>query len=225
MSSRSNLRAVVFDLDGTLIDSRQDIANSVNFALQRFGLDTLPAGTITRFVGDGALTLMERASGFAESDPRLRELHQVFREHYTAHPAVNTTLYPGVVETLALLRSHQCPSGTRLRLALCTNKPRKTTEAVLRLLALDSLLDLVTAADDFEFKKPHPQPLLSIAEQFELLPEQLMMVGDGPQDIECARAAGALAVGVTYGFKPDEMRAAGPHHVIDTFADVCTLLD
>lgn len=224
MNTISDVRAIVFDLDGTLIDSRQDIANSVNFALRQFGLEPLQTNTITQFVGDGALSLIERATGFSPTDPRLLQVHRAFRRHYTAHPVDNTTLYPGVSDTLAHLQQFRASNGTELKLALCTNKPRATTEEVLRLLELDSMLDLVTAADDFEHKKPHPEPLLFIAERFRLLPEQLMMVGDGPQDIECAKAAGAWAVGVAYGFKPDEMLAASPDHVIDTFGELSTLL-
>lgn len=215
----SSLRAVVFDLDGTLIDSRHDIAEAVNHTLVSSGRTALPLETVASFVGDGAITLIQRATGLETDDPELTRLHDRFRAYYTAHATEYTEVYPGVRETLVRL------SRTSLHVALCTNKPRQTTERVLDELELERFFDVVVCADDLPFKKPHPGPLLHIAERLAVHPSECVMVGDGPQDVLCGKAAGALTLGVTYGIKPaTEVAAAGPDALIHSIDEVWSFL-
>lgn len=212
------IRALVFDLDGTLIDSRRDIAQAVNYALSTDGREPLPEEVIATFVGDGAATLIARAANLPPESAELRALLNTFRAYYTAHATVHTKLYPTVLETLERLL--ESPYGV----ALCTNKPRQTTDRVLANLGLERYFDLTVCADDLPHKKPHPGPLLHIAHQLSTTPDHLVMIGDGPQDVECGRSAGARTVGVTYGIKPlAEVMGANPEVLIDSLDEVLRL--
>lgn len=212
------VRALVFDLDGTLIDSRRDITHAVNHVLVSSGRSPLPEAQIASYVGDGAFTLMQRATGLARLDPELAVLHAQFRAYYTAHPATHTLVYPSVRETLSSL------STSHYRVALCTNKPRATTDRVLDALELTRFFAVTVCADDLAHQKPHPEPLLHIAKTLQLQPHELAMIGDGPQDIECGKAAGAITVGVTYGIRPvTEVLASHPDHLVDSLGEVLEL--
>lgn len=219
MSPRTAVRCVVFDLDGTLIDSRLDIARAANHALSELGLPALPVERIASFVGDGAAALLARAAGVREDDALVRQLLTPFLDFYSAHPTAHTTFMPGARDTLAALRP-------RYSLAICTNKPRRTTDAVLATLDLVKLFAVVVAHGDLPQKKPDPAPLLHIAERLGLAPNELAMVGDGPQDIEAGRAAGAFTVGIKGGIIPFErLLAASPDVMLDSLGELPALLD
>jgi phosphoglycolate phosphatase len=208
---------VVFDLDGTLIDSREDIARAANTALGRLGFPLLPLETIAGFVGDGAARLLERAAGITPEDERLPRLYAEFIADYAAHPVVTTRVLPGVFQVLSALSAYP--------LALCTNKPRITTELVLRELGLEPHFRAVAAGDDLPRRKPDPLPLLHLAERLGVAPHELLMVGDGSQDIEAGRRAGARTVGLRHGIQPLEyMLAAEPDHVIESLLELPALL-
>lgn len=204
----SSVAAVVFDLDGTLIDSSGDIAQATNHALEQHGLRALSVDEVRGFVGDGSEALMARASGLAVSDPRFRPLMVDFYEFYKSHAIDKTTLLPHVTETLGSLSD--------LPLALCTNKPRATSEAVVRELGLARYFEVAVAAGDAEHVKPHPAPLQRVAELLGVDAAHLVMVGDGPQDIACARAVGARSIGLDTGvFVPVEtLRKSEPHALL-----------
>lgn len=216
---------LVLDLDGTLIDSRLDIAATVNHALLGTNRRALPVEVITGFIGDGALALMQRATGLAADDDELMRLHLMFRDYYAEHANVHTKPYPGVRSTLESLLLIRADSNQTLRLAVCTNKPKPATTAVLRDLDLERYFDAVQAADDTTRLKPHPEPLLRIAHEWNIAPGAMVMVGDGPQDIECGRRAGAVTVGVTYGMRTEqEVRQAQPDFLANTFPELLELL-
>lgn len=200
--------AVVFDLDGTLIDSRLDIAAAANHMLRTHDRRELGVDEICRHVGNGARYLVARVLGLDEDDPALDAPLDAFIDYYTAHAVEHTRLFPRAERVLDKLRP--------LPLALCTNKPRATTDATLEGLSLDGVFQIVVAGDDLPTKKPDPAPLLHIAKALGVPPAELVMVGDGPQDIESAHAAGARAVGVEGGILPREaLVAAGPDALID----------
>lgn len=180
---------VVFDLDGTLVDSREDIAQAANYCLAAAGLPPRTTAEIQAFIGDGSRLLLARASGLDAPDPRLDEMLERFFVYYTAHAVDHTQLLPGAREALAAL--------AHLPRALCTNKPRVTTLALLEGLGIDASFDAVVAAGDVPHHKPHPAPLLRASELLGVPSQRLVLVGDGPQDVECARAAGARSIGIT----------------------------
>jgi phosphoglycolate phosphatase len=208
---------VVFDLDGTLIDSRDDIARAANRALAALDFDELPLETIATFVGDGASKLLERAAGIDPDDARLPALYTAFIADYSAHPVVSTRVLPGVFEAFAELGGYP--------LALCTNKPRVTTDLVLRELGLAPYFRAVVAGDDLSRRKPDPLPIEHLAERLGLAPSELAVVGDGAQDIEAGRRAGARTIGLRHGIQPFErLLAARPDHVIESLVELPPLL-
>jgi phosphoglycolate phosphatase len=211
--SAHRLRGAVFDLDGTLIDSRGDIAAACLHALLTHGFSALPEAELLSYVGDGARPLLSRAARIEPSDPRLDALYASFIAYYQAHPVVHTRLCPGAESALAELSS--------LSLALCTNKPRVTTELVLAALGWSRLFQVVVAGGDLPKSKPDPFPILHIAERLGHRPDELVMVGDGAQDILSGRSAGALTVGVRGGIQPIErLLASEPELLLDSLAEL-----
>jgi phosphoglycolate phosphatase len=212
-------RAIVFDLDGTLIDSLGDIAAALNHALERARLPLLPPERVKSFVGDGARPLVVRASGFDEHDARVEELLADYVEYYGAHAATFSRPMPDAVETLVEL-------GARYPLALATNKPRSSTDAALAALDLARHFNVVVAGGDPPRPKPSGEALTFIAERLGVRPNELVMVGDGPQDIEAGRAAGARTVGVLGGMASDErLLAAEPDAVLASLEELSALVE
>jgi phosphoglycolate phosphatase len=208
---------VVFDLDGTLVDSAEDIARAANYCLVGAGLEPLETEQIKDFIGDGSRLLLARASGLDPSDPLLDEMLERFFVYYTAHAVDHTRLLPGAREVLAAL--------AHLPRALCTNKPRVTTLALLEGLSIDGDFDVVVAAGDVPQHKPHPAPLERVSELLGVPCARLVFVGDGPQDVACARAAGARSIGISEAVivPLERLRAAGPDALV-ALADVPALI-
>ena len=199
---------VVFDLDGTLIDSAADIAAAANHSLRAHGLPERSEAEIRSYIGDGSRVLLARATGLSPTSPELTAMLQGFFAYYTEHAVDRTRLMPGARETLDAL-SH-------LPLALCTNKPRATTLAVLRGLGLEKGFDAVVAAGDVPHHKPHPAPLERVGNLLGIPCERLVLVGDGPQDVACAKAAGARSIGLSEALivPIERLRAAGPDVIV-----------
>ncbi|HWA77814.1 MAG TPA: HAD-IA family hydrolase [Polyangiaceae bacterium] len=213
LAGAQRLRGVVFDLDGTLIDSGGDIAAAALHALRTHGFPELPLPQLLSYVGDGARPLLSRSAGIEPSDPRLDALYESFISYYQAHPVVHTRFCSGARAALSEL------SG--LALALCTNKPRVTTELVLSALGIAELFRVVVAGGDLPRSKPDPLPVLHIAKALGLPAEALAMVGDGAQDVLAGRNAGALSVGVRGGIQPIErLLAARPDILLDSLAEL-----
>jgi 2-phosphoglycolate phosphatase len=213
----SRLGGVVFDLDGTLVDSRADIAAAANYALSRHGLPTLTEAQLGGFVGDGAKNLILRAARFTSNSPGLEPLLATFLDYYANHACIRTTLMPGAGEALDELAT--------LPLALLTNKPRKATDALLVALGIASRFRCVIAGGDLEVIKPDPAPLLEIARRIDVTASSLVMVGDGPQDVECGRNAGALTVGVGGGIAElEQLKASRPDWFIGSLYELPALL-
>jgi phosphoglycolate phosphatase len=209
----AQVEAVVFDLDGTLVDSRADIVAAASHALRVHGWSDLPAAEIVGHVGNGARRLVAGCAGIDEHAPEVEQLLATFLDYYTAHPTDHSTLLPGVASALAEL------SG--LPLAVCTNKPRVTTDLVLANLDLARHFSVVVAGGDLPRPKPDPVQLRTIAARLRVRSEHLVMVGDGPQDVECGRAVGAFTVGVDGGLCPRQrLLAARPDVQIASMADL-----
>lgn len=212
-------RAIVFDLDGTLIDSSRDIAAALNHALEQRGFSALPLERVKSYVGDGARPLVARAAGLDVDDPRVAPLLADFLAYYTAHPATFSRPMPAAVETLVEL-------GKTFPLALATNKPRETTDAALTVLDLARHFRVVVAGGDAPRPKPSGEALTFIADRLGVRPSELVMVGDGPQDVLAGRAAGARTVGVLGGMASDErLLATEPDAVLATLAELTALVE
>lgn len=198
--------AVVFDLDGTLIDSRGDIVAATNHALLATGRKPEPAAAILPLVGDGARSLCARIAKLDESAKETDELVEHFLSYYEEHPIDFTRLMPFAMETMETLAAME-----RMVLGLCTNKHRRATDAVLSALGIADRFAVVVAGGDLPQKKPDPAPLRHIAKTLGVLPPAIVMVGDGPQDILCAQQAGCWSIAVECGFSSASALAqAGP---------------
>ncbi len=197
-------KAVLFDLDGTLIDSAPDLAASLNHALSSLGLPTYDLQTIRGWIGGGATLLLQRGlTGQKETsgvDPKLFEkAKELFFAHYRANLCNQTKAYPYAKEILEYLRP-------RYALALVTNKPYAFVPPILRKLGLEHF-DLVLGGDSLEEKKPSPKPLLHVCERFEITPKEALMVGDSINDYLAAKAAGMDMVLVEHGYETQELKA------------------
>ena len=218
MAKINAVRAIIFDLDGTLVDSAEDLRAAVNAMLNERGLPSIAANEIKRMIGDGVAKLVERALHAAAGNTEQKdEATARFLEIYEAKPAALTRCYPGVVETLEALQRRP------FRLAVVTNKPTFATQTILRALSLVDFFSTVIGGDTLPQRKPHPAPLLEVARQFALGVDEMLMVGDNIHDVDAARAAGMRCVAVSYGYHhrpPAEFHA---DHVIDRFGDLLPL--
>jgi 2-phosphoglycolate phosphatase len=211
-------QAIAFDLDGTLIDSRGDIAAALNHALAEMGHKPLPEEQIARYVGDGARVLCSRASGLPEGHPDVQRILDAYLAYYVDHPVVLTRWMPSARETLELLRGY--------KLALVTNKPRRTTDAILGKLGVATLFAAITAEGDLTEKKPSPAPILWVADRLGMTPDQIVVVGDGPQDVESGRRAGCRTVGVLGGIPSRKrLEAVKPDVLIESLAELPHIMD
>jgi 2-phosphoglycolate phosphatase len=210
-------RGIVFDLDGTLVDSSGDIVAAVNHALNENGKPSLPAATILRFVGDGARVLCARAAGMTEKQPEVDQVLASYLAFYLEHPVDQTRWMPHARGVLDDLRGY--------RLAIVTNKPRNTTDAVLGGLGVRSLFSAVIADGDRLGLKPSPEPILEAANLLGIECRQLVVVGDGPQDVEAGRRAGCRTIGVLGGFLPKErLLASQPDVLVRSLAELPHIL-
>ena len=204
---------LIFDLDGTLIDSRADLATAVNLMRQHFGLPALPLATITTFVGDGVRALVTRA--LQGTSVNVEEAARVQAPLYREHLFDETTLYPGVSDVLN--RLHQAGHT----LALATNKPVDASETILAHFGLRSLFAKVLGGGSTARLKPHPEALETIMAGTGFGAKDTWMVGDNHTDLECARRAGARSVFCAFGF--GNRRAETPTVTIQSFGELAGL--
>ncbi|MGE5247084.1 MAG: HAD family hydrolase [Verrucomicrobiota bacterium] len=205
-------RLIVFDLDGTLVDSKEDLAVAVNVAVESFGLPPLPHREIYGYIGDGGSARNRRALPPMEDGLHSQVLER-FLSYYRRHLLDTTRPYPGVVESLRKW------SGA-YRMALLTNKPVAMTEAILSGLSLAGYFCDVRGGDSFETKKPDPQGLRRILEEAGVAPAEAVMVGDARNDVLAGRGAGTVTCGVTYGLGADGFAAHPPDFTVDRFPDL-----
>lgn len=221
----SDKKVILFDLDGTLVDSAPDLALAVNHMLESLERDTFSSDIIRSWVGNGAQTLVKRglsgSSVIDESiDPELfSQALDTFLGFYAKNLCVTTVTYPNVSATLKALKSKG------YRLALVTNKPYDFIEPLLEGLALTDLFELCLGGDSLAKKKPDPLPLLHVCERLNVNASECVMVGDSKNDILAASAANMHSIGVTYGYNYNEhISHYKPNHVVDDLAEIVTLL-
>jgi phosphoglycolate phosphatase len=195
---------LIFDLDGTLIDSRLDLANAVNATRRHMGMATLDNERVYSYVGNGAAVLIRRALGDQATEAEVQEALEYFLEYYREHDLDFTTLYPGVRESLDRL------AAAGKRMAVLTNKPVRVSQAIVQGLGVAHHFFRVYGGNSFEFKKPNPIGIEVLMEQAEVSRERTLMVGDSSVDVETARNARITCCGVTYGFQPETLDITPP---------------
>jgi phosphoglycolate phosphatase len=218
-------RLIVFDLDGTLIDSRIDLCNSVNAMLAHFGRLQLPEAVIAGYIGDGASMLVRRALGDPEGDPHdeefVAEALRFFLEYYKVHKLDYTYVYPGVMEALAAIRAGR----PEVLMAVLTNKPVNPSRAICDHFGLSKYFFQNYGGNSFHTKKPDPHGLLALIAEASAIAGtpvalgETLMVGDSSIDVLTARAAGARSVGCKFGLAPHSLEDAKPDILVDSAAE------
>lgn len=209
--------ALLFDLDGTLVDSGDDLAAAVNHALRYDGLPELRCEQVVQMLGDGASVLVERAYAHhgAERPPDALER---FRAYYRAHCLDATRPYPGVMEMLRRLAPERA-------VAVATNKPTAFARQIVEGLGLDSVVDAVVGPESAEAPKPSPGMLRAALETLGHEPGDAVMIGDSPSDVEAGRRAGTATIAVLWGYRDRELLAAsGPDRVAATVEELADML-
>lgn len=240
MDKIQTIRGVAFDLDGTLVDSAPGLTAAVDMALYALELPQAGEERVITWIGNGADMLMERAltwsrqerasQRIAQGKPgvdhadipqeeQVRMLRKLFDRYYQDTVEEGSFLFPDVATTLAALQAKGLP------LALVTNKPTPFVAPLLEALGLARYFGVVIGGDDVKNKKPHPEPLLLVAERLGLAPAELLFVGDSRNDIQAAQAAGCCSVGLTYGYNYGEaIELSKPDYVFARFNDLLPAL-
>jgi phosphoglycolate phosphatase len=219
-----SIKLVIFDLDGTLIDSRLDLVHSVNAALRHIGRAALPDDVIASYVGDGAPILMQRALGGESVDEDLlRKGLEFFLAYYREHRLDHTKVYPGIHEALRVIQNSthgasqsEASSNVLRSMAVLTNKPVVPSREIVEALGMGPFFKQVYGGNSFATKKPDPEGARKLLDESGARPEETVIVGDSHVDIETGRNAGLWTVGVTYGFAPHTLQATAPDVLVNT---------
>jgi phosphoglycolate phosphatase len=203
----SAVRALIFDLDGTLIDSQRDLICSVNAMLVEMGRERLNEDTISGYIGRGAPQLVNQALGNSSTPTERESALKFFLAHYEEHKLDSTCAYPGVPEALAHLAAYP--------MAILTNKPVRVSVRILEGLGLAKYFRAVHGGNSFETKKPDPFGARTILREFSAAPAETILIGDSEVDVQTARNAGTWAASVNYGFGPHDRSA----HPADIYLD------
>ena len=213
---RGKVKALLFDLDGTLIDSKRDLVQSVNATLRQMGRAELPEDLVAGYVGSGAPILISRALGGATSEEEQQRALRFFLAHYDAHKLDFTKEYPGVRETLEKLRG--------LPMAVLTNKPVNISERILEGLGLAGFFRAIYGGNSFATKKPDPLGANKILSELEIPPAQAAMVGDSEVDVQTARNAGMISAIVNFGFGAHDREMHPADIYLDSMEELVPLI-
>lgn len=213
-------RYFILDMDGTVVDTAPDIVRSANRTLQELGLENLPYETVASFIGGGVPKLMQRCLA-ERAGERAEELQEegvkIFTGFYTAEPAVDSTLYPTVLDTMKSIAER---GG---RFGICTQKPEALAQAILDTLGIGSLVEVLVGPESVTHRKPHPEPVLKVLTDFSASAKDAIFVGDTASDMAAAHAAGVVTCGVTYGYgSADSVQSENPRYLVDSFDALLT---
>jgi len=203
------MRLLIFDLDGTLIDSRLDLANAVNATRRHMGMAPLDNERVYTYVGNGAPVLIRRAMGEQATQAEVDQALGIFLAYYREHELDHTTLYPGVKQAL------DRPSTAGKQMAVLTNKPVRMSRSIVEGLGVGAHFFQVYGGNSFEFKKPNPIGVEALRQETGAERADTMMVGDSSVDVYTARNAGIQCCGVTYGFQPETLADPAPDLLVD----------
>lgn len=209
---------VIFDLDGTIIDSSQDIAWCANRTLAAMGHREMDPSEIVGHIGWGVKPLLEKLMP-GEAPEMITDARLKFLEFYGDHLVVETTLYPGVLPVLDRLK------GAGKKMAIVTNKPEGLAIGILEVMKLSAYFKLVLGGDSLPNRKPHPEPIEKAIRELSATPGSTVVVGDSPVDCEAAKGAGAFAIGAAYGFRGrGELEAAGCDIIVNDFSSLASVI-
>ncbi len=208
---------LIFDLDGTLIDSKEDLVSSVNAMLAWKHRDPLPHEVVASYIGNGAPMLVKRALPGLNEDDHLAAL-QFFLDYYRDHMLDATVLYPGVREALDRL------SAAGKRMAVLTNKPVRISRAILEGLGVAGHFFQIYGGNSFDLKKPDPIGVAALMKETGIRADRCLMIGDSSVDIQTARNAGVASCGVTYGFQPETLADPAPDRLVDRLEELADWL-
>ena len=206
---------LVFDLDGTLFETREDLAASVNYSLRKMGLKELPLETVVQFVGDGAAKLIQRSLGGEATESLCAEALGNFLDHYSRNCTKLTKPYPGVAELIP---------GLPQSLAVLTNKPEDPTLSILEVSGLGAYFKIIIGGDTAHGRKPDPSGMLSIMSDLCVEPERTLLVGDTSVDVKTAKNAGCDCAGVRYGFRPGDFIKTPPDYLLEEFSELLKVI-
>lgn len=206
------IRLLIFDLDGTLVDSRTDLTNSVNAMLRHFGRPELPCDLIATYIGDGAPVLVRRALGDPDDQKFVDQALLFFLGHYKEHKLDNTYVYEGVKDSLQAIRAAR---KGKVKMAVLSNKPVHPSRAIVEALGLGSFFFQVYGGNSFPTKKPDPQGALQLLNEARTDPGGAAMIGDSANDVLTAQNAGMFSVGLSYGLSPASLGQVPPDVLLD----------
>jgi phosphoglycolate phosphatase len=209
---------IIFDLDGTLVDSKLDLAQSVNATRKHFGSQALDNELVYSYVGNGVLTLMRKSMGPDFSDEQIQRAVEYFLDYYREHMLDYTTLYPGVRESLDRLKD------AGVCLSVLTNKPVRFSQDILAGLGVGGHFFRVYGGNSFAEKKPDPVGVHALLSEARVSPGETLIVGDSGVDVLTARNAGVPVCGVTYGFQPEGLREQPPDFTVDRMEQLADLV-
>ena len=213
-----SLRLLVFDLDGTLIDSVADLAASINAMLDHYGRPELPLPVISSYIGDGASMLVRRALGDPDDDGFVHEALGFFLGYYRVHKLDHTYIYAGVLDALRTLQT-SWPGEQAPAMAVLTNKPIVASRDICAALGLSQFFFNIYGGNSFHTKKPDPHGIDQLIEEAGVSPAQTLMIGDSDVDVLTARNAGAWALGCTFGLAPHTLESAPPDILVDSASE------
>ncbi len=222
-----DLKLLIFDLDGTLVDSRVDLANSINAMLRHYRRPELPCDVIASYIGNGAPVLVRRALGDPDDEAFLQEALFYFMAYYREHKLDTTYVYAGIKEALDVIQNSRngasTPANHALKMAVLSNKPVVPSRAIVDALGLGQYFFQVYGGNSFHTKKPDPAGVQALLEEAGVQAQQTVIIGDSDVDVLTARNAGAYSVGVTYGLAPHTLEDAPPDVLIDQPHELATV--